>query len=405
MDIKINCPNCGQHIAIDSRAIGQQVACPTCSKPFTIAVAPPMVSSSLPPPPITKVPQKAATSRKGRLALWLAVAGAVCVIATAVGIWSYSGSKIRQASPSATALGNADVQPAAKKEQTPTGQSVDHSIVGTWVIDPEYSGSLGAYELIMRKSGDATVPKISLVISTNSIIHRYKKPSAEAFAVNSQQGNEFQVIKDSDGNEYYAIQYSYTLNTSATSHEIDLLFTGARTRQGIYKLENDNLWLSIDLNDEKRPVDFTPGPIKSVIKATRVPENAAAGAIAAGDSGSNSRVIAEDTKKIADGSDANGDSIQWNNGTIWRRVTITELDVRNSGGTKTARLEITNVPPGFRAGWFTNFTTAALRGEPSAPPRSDSISALRLYTDGYTPPSFPDLPAPKRQYEDTYICP
>jgi hypothetical protein len=109
--------------------------------------------------------------------------------------------------------------------------------------------------------------------------------------------------------------------------------------------------------------------------------------------------------KIADGSDANGDSVQWSDGTAWKRVTITKLEVRNNGGRKTARLEITNVPPEFRAGWFTNFTSAALRGESSAPPRTDTISALRLYTDGYTPPSFPDLPAPKGQYEDIYFSP
>ncbi|MCU0784220.1 MAG: zinc-ribbon domain-containing protein [Verrucomicrobia bacterium] len=98
MDIKISCPNCDQHIAVDSTAIGQQAVCPTCSTPFTIKTVPSVVSPNPPPPP----------THKGRLALWLAVAGAACVITAAVGIWSYSGSKNRQASPTAPVAAKAD---------------------------------------------------------------------------------------------------------------------------------------------------------------------------------------------------------------------------------------------------------------------------------------------------------
>jgi hypothetical protein len=114
---------------------------------------------------------------------------------------------------------------------------------------------------------------------------------------------------------------------------------------------------------------------------------------------------AADTKKIAEGSDPNGDSIQWSDGTTWTRVTITKLEVRGAGASRAVRLEITNAPPGFTAGWFTNFTSAALRGEASAPARTETVSAAHIYTAGYTPPSFRDLPALKRQYKDIYFCP
>ena len=112
-----------------------------------------------------------------------------------------------------------------------------------------------------------------------------------------------------------------------------------------------------------------------------------------------------DSEKVAEGSDPKGDIIQWSDGSTWRRVTITKLEVRSDGESKMARLEITNVPPGFGAGWRTNFTSVALRGESPAPARTDAISALRLYTQGYTPPSFRDLPTPNGRYEDTYMCP
>ena len=113
---------------------------------------------------------------------------------------------------------------------------------------------------------------------------------------------------------------------------------------------------------------------------------------------------AADPKKTAEGSDPNGDTIEWSDGTTWTRVTITTLEVRGDNAV-TARLEITNVPPGFTAGWFTNFATVAMRGEALPPKRTDTISASQLYTPGYIPPSFRDLPPLKRQYKDIYACP
>lgn len=77
MDIKINCPNCGQHILVDSTAIGQQAASPTCSKPFTITPAPPAMTPGTPPLPTTQAPM---TKKTG-----LAVASLICGIGSFLG--------------------------------------------------------------------------------------------------------------------------------------------------------------------------------------------------------------------------------------------------------------------------------------------------------------------------------
>src|ERR1035437_728580 len=38
MDTKVTCPSCGQHLVVDSTAIGQQTNCPTCSRQITLAI-------------------------------------------------------------------------------------------------------------------------------------------------------------------------------------------------------------------------------------------------------------------------------------------------------------------------------------------------------------------------------
>lgn len=35
-DIKFNCPECGNHVVVDKRAIGMQLPCPHCSYPLTV---------------------------------------------------------------------------------------------------------------------------------------------------------------------------------------------------------------------------------------------------------------------------------------------------------------------------------------------------------------------------------
>jgi hypothetical protein len=52
MLIKCSCPSCGQHILVDSAALGQQAACPTCSTPFVITDS---SAAAVPSPPSTQV--------------------------------------------------------------------------------------------------------------------------------------------------------------------------------------------------------------------------------------------------------------------------------------------------------------------------------------------------------------
>jgi uncharacterized protein (TIGR03067 family) len=151
----------------------------------------------------------------------------------------------------------------------------DPAIVGTWSVDPQQSGSLGAVELLMTKmEGSKTPLEISIVISPKSIIHRYKKPVAATLEVLSQMGEAYPVVKDETGADCYAIEYTYALNTTTTPHEIDLhTADGLRSSKGIYKLEGDDLLLSVSgPGSETRPSDFVReqfGVSKFVIKARR----------------------------------------------------------------------------------------------------------------------------------------
>ena len=54
MDIKVNCPSCGQHLVVDSAEAGQQTSCPTCASPFIIPAIARVASPPLPMAPDTR---------------------------------------------------------------------------------------------------------------------------------------------------------------------------------------------------------------------------------------------------------------------------------------------------------------------------------------------------------------
>jgi uncharacterized protein (TIGR03067 family) len=104
-------------------------------------------------------------------------------------------------------------------------------------------------------------------------VHRYKRPPNGTLEVFAQLA-EVKTVKNQDGIEYSVIEYSYTLNTSVTPSEIDLHWAApekARTSKGIYKIENDVLWLSLEVFESyPRPHDFKGnGPSQPVLKARR----------------------------------------------------------------------------------------------------------------------------------------
>lgn len=87
MDIKIACPHCGQHLLVDSTALGQQVTCSTCSTPFTIA-------DNLPSSPTRSA------KIKNRISLpWLVTTAVALAILATSGICFFAGEKSRQGAP------------------------------------------------------------------------------------------------------------------------------------------------------------------------------------------------------------------------------------------------------------------------------------------------------------------
>ena len=165
MDTKTSCPNCGQHILVDSTAIGQQAACPTCSMPFTITPVSLAVPPSLPPPPI----------RKGNFrALWVVAAGVACVIAAAAGIWFLSGGKNRQASPSAPTTGG---RIAASAANAPKSQDVKST-------QPNVGPGTSSVEGVLWVEGEKSKPRNLWFLPANSNTPRLLARDAGIWRVN-----------------------------------------------------------------------------------------------------------------------------------------------------------------------------------------------------------------------------
>src|SRR5438552_12529656 len=67
MDIRFNCPHCGQHLSVDERGAGITVNCPSCKGQTEIPSSTPPPSPPPPlPPPIATV-RRVPTPAKGRL--------------------------------------------------------------------------------------------------------------------------------------------------------------------------------------------------------------------------------------------------------------------------------------------------------------------------------------------------
>jgi hypothetical protein len=99
------------------------------------------------------------------------------------------------------------------------------------------------------------------------------------------------------------------------------------------------------------------------------------------------------------GTDIKGDVVRWQDGSVWSNVTVTRLEVSESGR---ARIVITNVPDAAAAGVFTNFLSAALRGESEPPPVSNPMTVLQDYP--VAPTAQTNLPPLKTEFGDSLIC-
>jgi hypothetical protein len=156
--------------------------------------------------------------------------------------------------------------------------SVDQSLFGTWLVDPAHETTLGAGEMIGFKMG-TSAPRIetSLVISTNSIIHRHK--AIEGIDIADKWGRRLSAITGGDGAKYVTFEYKFTTNTNVTPRQIDLRWVGDDwiIIKGIYRVDGDTLWIAVpllagnerpgDFNDQRAPYEL---PTKCLTKATRV---------------------------------------------------------------------------------------------------------------------------------------
>jgi uncharacterized protein (TIGR03067 family) len=120
------------------------------------------------------------------------------------------------------------------------------------------------------------MPEVTLVISTNTVSHRYKKMAG--VSIHAQAGQKTTEIKAADGTEYVVIDYNYKLNPKATPREIDFRWTASDggadgSSRGIYKLEGSTLWLAISVRSSAdRPKDYDRSSYdfsKSVLKAEK----------------------------------------------------------------------------------------------------------------------------------------
>ena len=67
MDIRFNCPRCGQHLTVDESEAGRTVNCPSCNEPIEIPGSAAQPPQSPPPVPVTPVVKQTPPSVRGRL--------------------------------------------------------------------------------------------------------------------------------------------------------------------------------------------------------------------------------------------------------------------------------------------------------------------------------------------------
>lgn len=273
-----SCQHCGQHIAAEASMAGVKTPCPACGKELVIpAPAEPKVDAPAPRPAAATQGSRnrivfSCPKCAHRMEIDTSKAGTsmrcpVCALMFLApkAAPSKSGHLVRSAYQTLAGLiSTRPNKPAPPPPQKPL-------IEGTWLITPGQSASLGTQEMLVRKVGDAIAPEMSLVVSRYTIVQRYKKPSTASFSVLGVGGRTLPVVKDPDGTEYFVSVYVCGFDTAVTPPQINLHAADGGLRLGIYKIENNRLWLSLDT--ATRPLDFQPDdatPSKLVIKATRI---------------------------------------------------------------------------------------------------------------------------------------
>jgi hypothetical protein len=103
------------------------------------------------------------------------------------------------------------------------------------------------------------------------------------------------------------------------------------------------------------------------------------------------------------GTNTKGDTVEWQDGTIWKNVTVKNLTVQKNDGKETSTIEIAEVPPGKSPGTFTNWVKVNLRGGPTPTVVPKHIPSVVDITKMYSTKSLEGLPALQAEFEDVYF--
>lgn len=115
---------------------------------------------------------------------------------------------------------------------------------------------------------------------------------------------------------------------------------------------------------------------------------------------------AKDSSGVLTGTNSNGDTVRWTDGSTWKSVTVKSFKLVEKDKTQVPTLELTDLPSGKKAGEFADFASVSLRSADPAPfAVAELISATKVYTAGYEPKRVEGLPPLKIKYDDTYGCP
>ena len=121
-------------------------------------------------------------------------------------------------------------------------------------------------------------------------------------------------------------------------------------------------------------------------------------------SSTNAQTPTTKPKAELSGVNPRGDEVEWEDGTVWRNVTVRALKMQKEDGKEAPVIEIADVPPGRSRGSFSNWVRVRLRGEPVPSAIPKEVISVTDISGMFSPGSSLSGPPPLRtEYADTYI--
>jgi hypothetical protein len=93
------------------------------------------------------------------------------------------------------------------------------------------------------------------------------------------------------------------------------------------------------------------------------------------------------------GTNPRRDTVVWQDGTIWKNVTVSAFENKKQDKRETPSVEIADVPAGKSSGSFTNWVSIRLRGEPEPPVVPKDVDSVADISRMYSKKSLNGLPA------------